>query len=206
MGLRVFISYATIDSKAFMVSKIANALEKFPEIDDVLIWEKDTKEDIIDYMNENLEICDILLLFCSENALVSDPVKLEWKTAIITNKIIIPVFNDPKDIPTLLKSKLGVKYNGNIESITEELHKIIIKSKSKDKITSYNNKYKKEIGFCIRCRIKVPYNLDKPYCYDCFNIWRKYENYNYQEGYCHECGKDYSTTIIYPRCNECYFK
>ena len=31
---------------------------------------------------------------------------------------------------------------------------------------------KKDSGFCIRCKKQIPYNSDKPYCKECFSIWR----------------------------------
>lgn len=61
-----------------------------------------------------------------------------------------------------------------------------------------------EFGFCIRCERKINYNLDKPYCTDCFNSWQQFENVNYQESVCHNCGEYNSSTMMKPECWSCY--
>lgn len=120
--IKVFISYATEDSKKFEVSIIANNLIKYPLIEKVLYWEEDLHDDIYDYMDANLGKCDIFLLFCSPNALKSDAVKMEWQAALKIKKKIIPVFVREEDIPTLLSTKLGVQFN---ESDTDDTIKSI---------------------------------------------------------------------------------
>ncbi len=67
----MFICYSMKDSEKFQSSKIAEDLTNRPEIDDVLFCEEDAREDFIKYMNDYIEKCDILLLFCSQNALNS---------------------------------------------------------------------------------------------------------------------------------------
>ena len=64
----------------------------------------------------------------------------------------------------------------------------------------------KTSGYCIRCKANTPLNPDKPYCAKCFNVWRKYEDPDYEEKYCHWCGKTTKTTIGYPLCRSCYDK
>ena len=54
MGITTFISYATKDSRKFQVSRVANSLTEYPEVDDVLYWEEDMHDDIIKYMNDNI--------------------------------------------------------------------------------------------------------------------------------------------------------
>jgi hypothetical protein len=75
-------------------------------------------------MNDNLGKCDIMLLFCSPNALTSVPVEKEWTAADIMEKPIIPIFIDPDHIPPLLKPRLGVQldpldFKKNIDKIYE---------------------------------------------------------------------------------------
>jgi len=127
-NIRVFISYATTDSSYFQVSKIAKVLFNFPEIGKVLFWEEDMHDDIIDYMDTNLGKCDIFLLFCSQNALKSDAVKIEWQTALKVKKKIIPVFEREKDIPTLLSTKLGVQFSEKeIDTTIKNIYDLILK-------------------------------------------------------------------------------
>ena len=38
MGLLVFISYATVDSQKFQIATVAEQLQSYPEIDQVLYW------------------------------------------------------------------------------------------------------------------------------------------------------------------------
>lgn len=89
------------------------------------------KDNIIKYMNDNLGKCDVILLFCSPNALKSIPVEKEWTGADAMEKPIIPIFLDTEHIPPILKSRMGYKFNlfdfyDNIQKIYE----IIIKKTS----------------------------------------------------------------------------
>jgi hypothetical protein len=75
--LLLFVSYATKDVDTFKVHEIASKLIKFPEIENVLYWEEHLEDNIFEYMDENLEKCDAMILFCSEYAKNSAPVKKE---------------------------------------------------------------------------------------------------------------------------------
>ncbi|MFW9939354.1 MAG: toll/interleukin-1 receptor domain-containing protein, partial [Candidatus Thorarchaeota archaeon] len=79
--LLIFISYATKDVDTFKVHDIAKKLTEFPEIENVLYWEEHMEDNIFEYMDENLSKCDVMILFCSEKALESVPVKKEWTAA-----------------------------------------------------------------------------------------------------------------------------
>jgi len=128
IGNLVFISYATADSDFFEISKISEKLNEYPNIDEILYWEEKLKDDIYDYMNKNLGICDIFILFCSEKATASEAVQLEWKSALKIKKPIIPVFINEKDIPPLLSTKLGVQFNKNdIKNTIEQIYQLISK-------------------------------------------------------------------------------
>lgn len=67
----------------------------------------------------------------------------------------------------------------------------------------------KILGYCIRCREKINYNPYKPLCNDCYQIWSQYSNSDYQERFCHECGKEidnwFEQCISYrnPLCKNC---
>jgi hypothetical protein len=127
-GVKIFMSYATIDEEIYKIKKIAEELEKYDYIEDVLYWQEDMKDNIIKYMSKNLEECDTFILFCSPNALNSKPVEKEWTAADAIGVPIIPVFVKTEHIPTLLKSRLGVEFNTfDIQKNIENLHDIIIK-------------------------------------------------------------------------------
>lgn len=63
---------------------------------------------------------------------------------------------------------------------------------------SYNS------GHCIRCMESIPYNPERPYCWECFSIWSVYENYDYEENACHQCGTTEGTSMNKPECYDCY--
>jgi len=126
--IKVFLSYATIDSNTFYVSRIANELLNYPEIEQVLYWEEDLHDDIYDYVDTNLGQCDVFLLFCSTNAIKSDAVKMEWQAALKVKKKIIPVFVREQDIPTLLSTKLGVEFSeSDIDATIKNIYDLILK-------------------------------------------------------------------------------
>ena len=127
MGLVVFISYATPDSSRYKIPEIAEELKKYSEIDNVLYWEEHLHDDIFKYMNDNLGLCDTLLVFCSPSADVSEAVQLEWMSALKLKKKVIPVFSDPKDIPPLLTTKLGVMFEEDLSRTVEKIYELILK-------------------------------------------------------------------------------
>jgi len=126
--LLVFVSYATKDADMFKIKEIADTLTNFKEIKGILYWQEDMNDNIFEYMDENLSKCDVVILFCSKNALDSVPVKKEWTAAEAIGKPIIPVFYDIDHIPTLLKSRLGIEYNFyDIQKNIQGLYNLIIK-------------------------------------------------------------------------------
>lgn len=60
------------------------------------------------------------------------------------------------------------------------------------------------IGFCIRTKSTIPFNKERPYSAAAFTSWNRYKNPDYKEKYCHQCGKDYATTIAKPICLSCF--
>ena len=127
-GIKIFMSYATVDDDFYKISKISEELEKYDYIEDVMYWQEDMKDNIIKYMSEKLEECDTFILFCSPNALKSEPVEKEWTAADAIGVPIIPVFIKAEHIPTLLKSGLGVEFNTfNFQKNVENLHSMILK-------------------------------------------------------------------------------
>lgn len=47
-----------------------------------------------------------------------------------------------------------------------------------------------EFGFCIRTGEQIPYNPERPFSYYAFKTWQQFENYTYEENYCHKTGKE----------------
>ena len=202
MGFKIFISYSTADSEQFQVEKFATDLQKYPTIDEVLIWEKDSKDNIIGYMNENLEKCDVLLLLCTDNSKKSKSVKLEWGAFLAADKRIIPIFDKVESIPFILKSILGLECKGNLYNAIDEVHQLILKTE--ESLKQKKKDHEKDTGYCIRCHREILFNRNSPYCRDCYYEWAKYGNQDYVDDYCHKCGKSYGSTINFPLCDKCY--
>ena len=59
-------------------------------------------------------------------------------------------------------------------------------------------------GFCIRCGKKIDSNSEIYYCENCYTRWKQYKNPNYQEKYCHICGKPAQTSAYRPVCKDCF--
>lgn len=124
----IFLSYATKDAEMFRIQEISKKLTDCAQVEDVLYWQEDMDDNIFEYMDENLGKCDVMVLFCSENALKSVPVKKEWTAADALGKPIIPVFIDSSHIPPLLSSRLGFEYDFyDMERNIQELLNLILK-------------------------------------------------------------------------------
>lgn len=59
-------------------------------------------------------------------------------------------------------------------------------------------------GYCIRCRIPIRCDLSKPLCPNCYEEWGIFENPDYEENFCHTCGRRAPTSIDKPQCHSCY--
>lgn len=135
MGILVFASHASKDIEFFKVREIAEELTNYNEIEDVLYWEEDLYDNIVEFMNEGVEKCDVFLLFCSKNASQSKPVQKEYSAAEILDKPIIPIFLEEKDMPALVRPRKGLKFDSsNFHKNIVELREIII-----NKVLNYND-------------------------------------------------------------------
>jgi hypothetical protein len=126
--LIVFVSYATKDADWFKIKEISKTLTTYNDIKKVLYWQEDMKDNIFEYMDENLGKCDVMLLFCSPHALKSKPITKEWTAADSMEIPIIPVFFSLDHIPPLLKSRLGVHFGPvKFKKSINKIHDLIIK-------------------------------------------------------------------------------
>ncbi len=123
----VLISYFLDDLNKFQIKKIADKLDSYTNIK-VRYFTRDAGEDIIEFMDESVGWCNILLLFCSKESKESDSVKNEWRSAHIKKKKIVPIFIDDIYIPNLLASKTGVAFDkSNLEGTIEKILNEILK-------------------------------------------------------------------------------
>jgi hypothetical protein len=59
-------------------------------------------------------------------------------------------------------------------------------------------------GFCVRCRRGIPLDPQRPFCIDCFQVWAEFQNAEYAEQYCHDCGEQNATCMARPLCYSCF--
>ncbi len=58
-------------------------------------------------------------------------------------------------------------------------------------------KSEKNTGYCIRTGVEIPFNIEKPLCYDAYKSWVEYGDEDYPEKYCHFSGaKSYGQTSV----------
>lgn len=99
--------------------------------------------------------------------------------------------------------RLGNERPEDITVLCRDCHQIY---EDKKKTSRASTKESVEQGFCIRCKSSIKLNLDAPYCYNCFKVWRKFENKGYEEKFCHICGEENRSTMSKPVCYSCYKK
>jgi hypothetical protein len=132
--ISVFVSYSTKDTHLFKFREVAENLTKFDEIGSVLFYEGESYDNFVKYMSDNIGNCDVILLFCSPNALESNAVEKEWTAADAIGKPIIPIFVKLEHVPPLLKSRVGIEFDAfNFQKTIDEIYKIILK-KAKQRI------------------------------------------------------------------------
>jgi len=131
-NLRVFLSYSTLDAEHFRIADIVKALEKYPEIKKASYWQADSKQNIVEFMENTLKSTDVFVLFCSKNSVKSNAVKDEWQAAFQMRKKgmlkIIPIYEDDDDVPVLLWQMLNVKFEkDNFNAFIDKLHEEILR-------------------------------------------------------------------------------
>lgn len=79
------------------------------------------------------------------------------------------------------------------------------KKKTPPKRTASKTK-KTQPAYCIRCATTIPFSMDRPLCEKDYKSWARYEDPEYQEEYCHSCGKERDTSYAKPVCLSCFKK
>lgn len=70
----------------------------------------------------------------------------------------------------------------------------------KPKYQDNKTKVKPHYGYCIRTGVEIPFNPERPLCYDAYRVWSEFENYEYPENFCHFSGEPShgETSVGYP--------
>ncbi len=130
--LRVFLSYSTLDAEHFKIIDIVKSLEDYPEIKKASYWQADSKQNIVEFMEDTLKNTEVFVLFCSKNSVKSNAVKDEWQAAFQLRKEglmkIVPVYEKKSHLPYLLKPMLNVKFDeDDFDGFIEKLHEEILR-------------------------------------------------------------------------------
>jgi hypothetical protein len=149
------------------------------------------------YMNENEALITSMNLY--ESSQVNNN-----EMGILVGKTEEPELYEAvlKEVRTLLT---------NSDSLRVTVEKITTKemqgkgSPHKSIITAKGNSIP-ETGFCIRCKNPLILDPKHPFCKECYAIWKQHGNPDYQEKYCHICGKPNKSFLSKPSCYTCYNK
>ena len=128
-AIHIFFSYATKNSKDYNIKELSKKLTEYEDIKDAFYWEEDMKGNAMKYMNDCITKSNVLVLFCSPEAKESWLVELEWTSALQKRKVIIPVFINEEDVPTLVSAFLGLELENteDILKLVDKLHELIHK-------------------------------------------------------------------------------
>lgn len=92
-----------------------------------------------------------------------------------------------------LWGKEGKKYLSEFpESVDISNHKKDRPAKAEtpvSRINAISASNKTESGYCIRTGVPIPFNLEKPMCYEAYKTWSRYSNPDFKENFCHKTGK-----------------
>lgn len=110
--------------------------------------------------------------------------------------------NDPTLFSKAVEEAHSIIQSSELIQLAKTKRRYYQDQKNENKINSKRKAPSR--GYCIRCEERIPYNTEKPYCWDCFSTWAQFENYEYQENVCHACGEFQSSTMNKPLCYDCY--
>lgn len=61
--------------------------------------------------------------------------------------------------------------------------------KPKRKQSKNKNDFESDSGYCIRTGNRIPYDPKRPFCYEAYQSWAHFQNWDFPEKYCHKTGK-----------------
>lgn len=100
----------------------------------------------------------------------------------------------------IVEDKLSDFFN-NRKKYDNKPTKNISNNKQKNKIPSNKaTQSKKQMGYCIRTGVEIPFNIERPMSYDAYKSWKKFENPDSPEKFCHFSGEktDGKTSVNKP--------
>lgn len=93
-------------------------------------WSIQPGDGIIDKMNEGLAKCKVFFYFISKNSLSSKMVTMEWQSVIMRQGCgeavkFIPVKLDDSQIPAILRQRLYIRYNDNVDIMIRQMIDVV---------------------------------------------------------------------------------
>ncbi|MHA1104163.1 MAG: TIR domain-containing protein [Promethearchaeota archaeon] len=102
------------DESKFHIPELSSILEQDPLINYAFYFKKYASGSIVEFMNTYLPQSQVVVIFCSKNALKSSFVARERDMAVNENKHIIPIFEDLNDVPQIIRMEMGVPFSFNM--------------------------------------------------------------------------------------------
>jgi phosphatidylserine/phosphatidylglycerophosphate/cardiolipin synthase-like enzyme len=165
------------------------------------------------YGKEELNSKDLELLKGLDNLELYFCENLHAKCYLNENLMVITSMNlhefsqaNNREMGVQIKLEEDTELFNNAKKEASYIIKASIKENSDSKISNLEqiNSKTPEKGFCIRCHNYIEFNIQKPLCKNCFDVWLKFADPHYQESYCHKCGKKYDTSFSHPLCIDCW--
>jgi len=132
--------------------------------------------------------------------------------------ILLNVIDDPEVFKEALSEAEfivgGAKKDSTMKSIFSGISGIVKEAKAlieepptKEPSRTRTQSRTKLEGFCIRCGKSIAYDSKAPYCPDCYRVWVRFKEPNFEEYFCHLCGTSKApTTMNKPVCISCFRK
>ncbi len=149
------------------------------------------------------------MVITSLNLLESSERKNREMGVLLSSKEDSQVFkealNEAEFIVTRAKKDSTIR--SIVSEVVKEAKKVINTPKEEGSRKARIPSRAKNKGYCIRCGEKIAFDVATPYCPNCYRVWKKYKDPNYEEEYCHWCGApNEPTSLRKPLCNSCYAK
>ncbi|PHR46551.1 MAG: hypothetical protein COA32_10425 [Fluviicola sp.] len=99
-------------------------------------------------------------------------------------------------VPTYKKQYLGLKEKFVSSTVEVDLLSEFFNSKTDSKSSSpkkskvISKDIKPKMGYCIRTKAEIPFNVKQPFSDSAFRSWSKFSNEEYPEKYCHFSGEE----------------
>ena len=99
------------------------------------------------------------------------------------------------DFDLELETSLDKKFEAKPQREEQEFNENKQSYRKKDNYNSFI-----DTGYCIRTGEEIPFNPEKPMCYDSWQVWINFGDSYYEENYCHKTGKKSygKTSMAYP--------